>query len=394
MKFVHVEDTHLGKKDGNIEERMLDFFNAFKCVVDYAVDNGVDFVVHSGDLFDKPRPSVKTLVFAVNQLQRLKEKGIPLFLIPGSHDTGVGETIIALFDELKLLKNLASQRYFELVDGKIMLGGEMYKNVFLCGIAGKRANIEEIYRRIVPKSGGSYRIFMFHHTISDISEKFADIPTSLLPKGFDYYAAGHWHGFFEERYGGGTIVYPGSTEFNDIKEAEGEKNRYFCVVDTETNRIEKVKLHPRRHLIYKINCSGLDAKDIADRCISEIKEISEGAVLVIKLKGKLGSGTKAEINRSKILEWAREKRFLFTKIYLGDLENPERPSIGSEIKSPSRIEDEYLKKQNYTAAEIRLAKDIITLIGNASKKDIDFVKDEIIKIVEGALIENTENKAP
>ncbi len=394
MKFVHVADTHLGKKDGNMEERMLDFFKAFKQVIDYAVNNNIDFVVHSGDLFDKPRPSVRTLVFAVNQLQRLKKKNIPMFLIPGSHDTGVGETIISLLDELKLLRNLAEKRYFEIKDSKIILNGEIYKGIFLCGVAGKRANIEEIYRRIVPKEGGDYRIFMFHHTISDISEKFADIPTSLLPKGFDYYAAGHWHGFFKKEYDKGIIVYPGSTEFNDIKEAESDKDRYFCVVDTETNKLEKIKLYPRRHLIYKINCNGLDAKDVAKKAISEIKEISKGAVLVIKLKGKLGSGTKAEINRNRIIEWAREKEFLFTKIYLGDLENPEKPSIGSEIKSPSRIEDEYLKKQNYTESEIKLAKDIITLIGNASKKDVDFVKDEVIRIVEGVLIENTENKTP
>lgn len=389
MKFVHVADTHLGKKDGNMEERMLDFFKAFKQVVDYTLSNSIDFVVHSGDLFDKPRPSVKTLVFAVNQLQRLKEKNIPVYIIPGSHDTGVGETILSLLDELNLLKNLASKRYFEYKDEKILLKGETYKDVFLCGIAGKRANIEEIYRHLSPENGGRYRIFLFHHTISDISEKFADITTSLLPKGFDYYAAGHWHGFFEEKYGKGIIVYPGSTEFNDIREAESGSERYFCVVDTETRGIEKIKLHPRKHLIYKVDCNGMDAKDIAEKAISTVEEISKGAVLAIKLKGKLSKGTKAEINRGRILEWAREKGFLFTKIYLGDLENPERPSIGSEIKSPSRIEDEYLKKQNYSESEIKLAKDIISLIGNATKKDAGYAKEEAVKIIEGALIDNT-----
>ncbi len=391
MKFIHVADTHLGKKDKNVEERTLDFYNAFKQVVDYAIKEKVDFIVHSGDFFDNARPSIKTLVFATKQLKRLKANNIPIFLIAGSHDIGVGETILTLFDELGLIKNLSSSRYYKLENGKIILDGEVIGNVFVCGVPGKRANIEEIYKKIVPVNKGEYKIFMFHHTISDISEKFADIPTSVLPKGFDYYAAGHWHGFFEEKYDKGIIIYPGATEYADISEAENNEGRQFMVVDTETKEIKKIKLKVREHVIYKIDCTGLDAKDVADKVISEVKEIKKDAVLVLKLYGRLGKGTKSEINRHKIISWGNESGFLTTKIYISNLENPEKPFVSSSVKSPTAIEEEYLKQQKYSDGEIKLAKDIITLLGNISSKEADSMKEETIKLIEGVLVEDKKN---
>ena len=391
MKFIHVADTHLDKKEGKIDERVKDFYNAFKQVVDYAINNKIEFIVHSGDFFDRARPSVKTLVFAADELEKLKKHNIPIFLIPGSHDVGVGETILSLFDKLGLIKNLGASRYYKKEDGKIILDGETYKDVFICGVPGKRANIEEIYKRISPVNKGKYKIFMFHHTISDISEKFADIQTSLLPNGFDYYAGGHWHGTFEEKYGKGIIVYPGSTEYNDLLEAEKQKEKSFCVVDTETNEIKRIKLNIRKHVIYKINCDGLDAKEVTDKCISEVNEISPGAVLIIKLYGKLANGMKSEIDRNKIFNWGRENGFLTTKIYIGDLENPGKPFVSSSIKSPSKIEEEYLKQQKYNDSEIKLAKDIIKIMGNVSGKEVEIVKEDAIKLIEGALSENKKD---
>jgi exonuclease SbcD len=391
MKFIHVADTHLGRKDGKIDERTRDFYNAFKQVIDFAIKEKVDFIVHAGDFFDKARPPVETLVFAANELERLKQAGIPLFLIAGSHDVGVGETILSLFDELGLVKNLSSPRYYKKEGDSIILDGESYKDVFVCGVPGKRANIEEIYKHLKPLRKGKYNIFVFHHTISDISEKFADIPTSVLPKGFDYYAAGHWHGFFKEKYDKGIVVYPGSTEANDISEAEKQKERYFLLVDTETNEIKKIPLKTREFMFVKVNCDGLDAHEVADKAISEIKEIKKDAVLVVKLRGRLKSGTKAEIDRRKIIEWGNEKGFLATKIYLGDLENPNKPSIGSEIKTPSQMEEEYLRQQHYSENEIKVAKDIISLLGNTTGKDAEIAKEEVKKIIEGVLIDNKKD---
>ena len=392
MKFVHVTDTHLGRKDRNLEERRHDYYSVFKQVVDYVIENNIDFVLHTGDLFDKARPSVETLVFTVKQLERLKERGIPVFLVPGSHDVGVGETIISLFDELGLIKDISDRRYFKEENGNIILDGELYKDVFVCGVIGKRAHIEDIYRQLKPVEKGKYRIFAFHHIVSDVIEKFADIPTSLLPKNFDYYAGGHWHGFFEMKYNNGIIIYPGSTEYNDLKEIESGQERLFCVVDTETNSVEKVRLKTRKHIVHKINCDGLDAHEVSNTCIEylEKKEVAKDAILIIKLCGVLSKGTKAEINRNKILEWADKKGFLSAFMYMSNLENPKRPFVSSK-KTPREIEKEYLERQKYSETDIKLARGIIKNLGDVSGKEKNFAVEETIKQIEGALIENKED---
>ena len=71
MKFIHVADTHLGKTEFKLKEREEDFYRSFKQVIDFAIEKDVDFVIHSGDLFDTARPPMRTVIFAINQINRL-----------------------------------------------------------------------------------------------------------------------------------------------------------------------------------------------------------------------------------------------------------------------------------------------------------------------------------
>ncbi|HDQ59787.1 MAG TPA: DNA repair exonuclease, partial [Candidatus Woesearchaeota archaeon] len=271
MKFVHFTDTHLGKNEAKLEEREKDFYRAFRQAIDFSIEKKVDFVIHTGDIFDRARPAVRTLVFTVEQLSRLKKAGIPCYTIVGSHDIGVEDTIVSVLESVGLLVNLNSARYYKSENGKIKVGGEFAGDCFLCGIAGKRARIKEIYESLEVDLKGKFNIFMFHHIVSDISEKFADIPSSVLPQGFDYYAAGHWHSFAEFRQGSGVIVYPGSTEYNDLFEMEKDTDKYFIYAETEPFKYEKIKINTRDIVSKNFNCTGLDAKDVASKVISGIQ---------------------------------------------------------------------------------------------------------------------------
>ena len=93
MKVLHLADTHIGysaynKLDKNgMNQREVDVYNSFSQVVDYALENKVDLVLHSGDLFDTVRPSNRAISFAVGQLLRLSKAGIPTVIISGNHET-------------------------------------------------------------------------------------------------------------------------------------------------------------------------------------------------------------------------------------------------------------------------------------------------------------------
>ncbi len=364
LKFIHVADTHIGKMEFKLVEREQDFYNAFKQVIDFALEKDVNFVIHSGDLFDIAKPPIRSILFVMEQLKRLKEKGIPFFVIAGSHDMGAGETVLSILDKAGLLVNLSDKRYY---DG-LEVHGEFVNDTYVCGVYGKRAKIREIYQNLKVKPKGKFNIFMFHHTISDISSKFADIETSLLPKGFDYYAGGHWHEFFKEPYDRGIIVYPGSTEYCDVKEMLSNEPRGFVYYND--GKIERIEIKTRRVVKFKIKDEG-DIEKIPN---------GNGEIAIIF--------SKTQLDKAKVLNEMKNKGYLYAKIYIEEEEN-ETPIFINPTKSLDEIENEYLEENKYTKEEIEIAKYLMKLLGEKlSPKELDEREKEVIKFLEAKVIEN------
>jgi len=93
FRVVHFSDLHLGVENyGRVDPqtglstRVGDFLKAFDHVVDYAVAERVDLVLFTGDAY-KNRDTSPTLQreFA-RRIVRLREAGIPIFLLVGNHD--------------------------------------------------------------------------------------------------------------------------------------------------------------------------------------------------------------------------------------------------------------------------------------------------------------------
>jgi DNA repair exonuclease SbcCD nuclease subunit len=380
MKFLHLSDTHLGKTNYKLKEREEDFYKAFKQCVDIALREKVDFVVHTGDLFDEGNPSHKAIIQAIRQLSRLKNKGVPVFVIAGSHDISVDETVISILEEIGLVTNLSRPEYYE-VDDKIVMKGLFYKNVFLCGVAGRQANIREIFEKLEKNpeaSKADYKVFMFHHTISDISTMFMDVPSSALPKGFDYYAGGHWHTAFTAKHGTGIIQYAGSTEYTDVADMETPQKKQVLIVDTETREIKPVFLKTRYVIVERIDCEGITPNEATLKCLSLIKP-SESAMLIFRLEGRLGEGNKNTVDRQAIREKAREQGYLHCKIYVSELLNPDE-ARKRRVRSARNVEEDYLKAKGYSQKEIGLARVIIELLGkNLRKEDLEKATQKVVE---------------
>jgi len=85
-RFVHCGDIHLGFRQYRNEERYIDFATAFRYLTSYAQEENVDFVLVTGDLFDKKTIDAGTLIQAKEVLEPLKSAGIPVVVIEGNHD--------------------------------------------------------------------------------------------------------------------------------------------------------------------------------------------------------------------------------------------------------------------------------------------------------------------
>lgn len=85
-KLLHVSDTHLGNRQYRSEIRRNDFADGFDAAVDIALEETVDAVIHTGDLFDDPSPNVPTVNRCLDTVRRLSDAAIPFYAIVGNHE--------------------------------------------------------------------------------------------------------------------------------------------------------------------------------------------------------------------------------------------------------------------------------------------------------------------
>ena len=375
MRFIHVGDTHIGNVYKS-RTRNEDFKDVFRQFIDLAIKERVDFIVHSGDLFNEGSPSLESLLFVTDQLNRLKQVGIRLFVIPGSHDVGIGEenSIIELFDRNGLLTNLNSKRYVSNDGESFTLGGETYKNAFLCGVAGKRSNVEDgIFKRLRINIDGRpwIKIFAFHHTISSLGEQFKDLDTDSLPKDFDYYAAGHWHGHKDGiPYGKGVIQYPGSTEYCDEKEMVDNSNRGCYIVDYDESGIKKTDyfvFDTREKEVYEIDVNGKTPQAIESEMLSKLKK-SNGGLLVLRLYGRI-YGTRGDLNLAFVKRSALDLGYSYVSINSSRLTDKNDVKVDIKENDLEKIEKEFLLKRGYKEDDVRLARFLIDAVERGMGED-------------------------
>ena len=238
MKFIHVADLHLGYEQYNLRERMVDFASAFKQVVDFAINKKVDFVLISGDLFDKRDINADTLEQADVLINKLKKANIKVIAIEGNHDK---QSLSSRGSFLKYLNNKSSiilLRNTYKKDGSIELnewdptsrtgayidldGARVYGLNYLGALSSSR--VEEIAPILKKKD---ITILMMHAGLQGkIHKNDSGIEKSKLDgirDKIDYLALGHVHEKYDEDK---WIFNPGSPETTDITEKQ-EKGFYY-----------------------------------------------------------------------------------------------------------------------------------------------------------------------
>ncbi|MCA9114422.1 MAG: DNA repair exonuclease [Planctomycetaceae bacterium] len=94
MRFLHAADVHLDsplrgleRYEGAPKEAIREATrHAFEKLVALAISRQVDFVVLAGDLYDGDRDDFNIILFFNRQMLKLRDAGIPVFMISGNHD--------------------------------------------------------------------------------------------------------------------------------------------------------------------------------------------------------------------------------------------------------------------------------------------------------------------
>ena len=107
-RVIHTGDTHLGYLQYHAPERRQDFLDAFRAVVEDAIADDVDAVVHAGDLFHDRRPELVDILGTIDVLGDLNDAGIPFLAVVGNHEVKRDAQWLDLFASLGLATRLGA----------------------------------------------------------------------------------------------------------------------------------------------------------------------------------------------------------------------------------------------------------------------------------------------
>ena len=279
VKFAHIADCHIG---GWSELKLKELgMKIFSKSINICIERKVDFVLIAGDLFNTALPAIELIKQVTLDLKKLKDSGIPCYIIAGSHDySPSGKTMLDVFENAGLIQNVVR---FEEIDEKIDLKftSDEKTGVKITGLFGKAGGVEFSYYekldRYSLENVDGKKIFMFHTTLTEFKpEHLAMIssePVAIMPRGFDYYAGGHPHFVFNEvKEPYGRIVYPGALFPNNFGELEKFKYGGFYINEFVGDEIksEYVQVAEKGVVNYNIDLSGLDTNQVKDFVLEKI----------------------------------------------------------------------------------------------------------------------------
>jgi exonuclease SbcD len=267
MKFAHLADTHLGYRQFGLIERERDFYEVFGKVIDKIIEENVDFVIHSGDLFETAKPSPMALLEFQKGLLKLKGAGIPIYAIAGNHDS------------VARRGSIPPQVIFKKLGLKVISPintNYMHDDVFIAGLPYYPASQSRVLKsklaELSKKAADHEKsILVLHQGIDKYFGYQYELEIGDIPDNFTYYAMGHIHKYVCDDFGKGKLVYPGSGEVWKTDELEdyARNGKGFVVVDLDGPKpaVKRVKVDISRTFIKR----SLDYNNL-ERGIAGIKE--------------------------------------------------------------------------------------------------------------------------
>jgi len=340
-RFAHFGDCHLGAwRDQKLKDLNLE---AFLKALDGCLEEKVDFIIISGDLFDTTLPDLNLVKKAVEKIRALKDQGIPIYLTYGSHDFAPNSTsMVDILNSSGLFKKIVEA---EVENEKIILKFTVdpATGAKIAGLSGRRLGLEKQYYKMLnqeklEKEKG-FKIFVFHNAIIELRSPTASypegVPISSFPKGFDYYAGGHVHENLKhnmKEYG--MIAFPGclfGATFNDLEtSAKGEKRGFFVVdFDDKITDMRFVEVKVADVIFQQINANKKTANQTEDALEKIVNTTDvDGKIALLKIDGELLSGKPSDIKFSVLRQALYNRGAIVANLNHYNLSTEEKNSPG------------------------------------------------------------------
>lgn len=363
-KFLHVSDTHLARdypKVGGLA-RAQAYNHAFNQVINAAIEQKVDFIIHTGDLFSTNRPFPRAVQYVIRQWERLHQQKIPLILVRGNHDgsyIGLGvfsgtacDYVISTLDPPRETIDLSK----ELPDYPILIDPGLYERYPESGLAVKAVRfgedleirgsgyggvraIETIRKHVLSDLGDSSipKFLIFHDFISGLTAippGTSAITVDELVNAHEsvcYIGTGHDHVFRQRELKNVKLVCAGSTEAYDFEEANKQHGYIIGEYDNRKVTYKWYELDPLHYMRYETIKTEIPRtmdwfKEQVQEKINEFLSVETPKKKIIKimLKGGITQGeTLHQLDTPRLEEMLQEENVLFSAIDISGIELPE-----------------------------------------------------------------------
>lgn len=311
--FAHLADCHLGAfRDPVLRELNV---RAFEKALDRCMALNVDFAIIAGDLFEITLPDMSVVDRAVKKLRELKERGIPVYTVFGSHDYSPLETsVIDVLGSAGLIKKVVSAEVGEGNKINLKFFRDEKTGAQITGLSARKGGLEKEYYKNLDTGSlegkDGVKIFVFHTTINEIRPEFLavidGVPLSLFPKNFSYYAGGHIHKRIEaEMESFGKIIYPGPLFGRDYRDLEnsGKEPAGFYIASVSGSGVsasfEPVEVCRTVSMNYCAdNKTASQARDAAEELVEnfEAGKSDVPTIVLFRIYGELSAGKPHEID--------------------------------------------------------------------------------------------------
>jgi exonuclease SbcD len=290
--FVHAADLHLdtpfvmlGRTAPEIAERLRDAsLEAFDALVQMAIEREAAFVIFAGDIYDCADRGVRAQLRFLRGVEKLGERGIPVFAAHGNHDPLDGWQATR-----RLPGNLIVFGADEVEAHTVRIEGEPRAHLY--GISyGYRDVTENLALRFRRGDEPGLHIGVLHCNAGSHTEYATYSPCTtadLTVAGMDYWALGHIHQHLVLAEGRPWIVYPGSLQASNSNETGPRGSVVVEVEDDTVERVEFVALDRVRFARAEVDISGEpDLHSLRKTILMRAEGDAVDQVLTIVLSGR------------------------------------------------------------------------------------------------------------
>lgn len=312
FKFIVAADIHLDSPLQGLsryEGAPVDVLRgatreALRNLVSLAIEEKVAFVLLSGDLYDGDWRDYHTGLFLSQQLSRLREAGVKVFIIYGNHDAESRITkSLRLPDNVRILSTKSPETIL-IEEFGVAIHGQGF---------AKRDVIENLAERYPEATKGFFNIGMLHTALSGSEghEPYAPCALGTLQsKGYDVWALGHVH--IRKVYSEVPLIfYPGNIQGRHVRETGPKGCTLVSVEDGQVASFEHMDFHVIRWEVIPVDASDLSAAvDVVDAVVAALESESGkggGEVLAARLVIKGACQAHRELVADPV-KWTAEVR--------------------------------------------------------------------------------------